>query len=374
MPRVQRVNTSAFVGSSEQLRSCSCYKCRVRKEVATFSVYLAELPQYFGGIHPRNYHPNNDFNASSRRDSEDYTIRPDNPELSLEQIEQVKFNVKATCDYNRGVAEKLSANMRQKYEFCFDCGKLHKADMTHSLIIQGVTRHVCGDCVRLRYRYCLDCSTLKSKYEFVRMNTEYICKICFDRKYYRCSRCDHSFVLGDEYRFVFTFPDGRSSNQCVCPNCRSQLHICMGCGHTFFDSVRASRDRRGFCPQCAEDRSQIKQYSYKPTPRYRTESFQLPSKSGNKTEQVKPHSLMLGFEAEFENYSEEIINEDVALAITEIMGEGFMYYKRDGSLQSGFEAVTHPFSEGFYIANRAKLAAMMEKVVNLGMKADSRCG
>jgi hypothetical protein len=84
-------------------------------------------------------------------------------------------------------------------------------------------------------------------------------------------------------------------------------------------------------------------------------------------------SLVTGFELELENF-DTVENDVVADRITEAVGPGLLYYKRDGSLRTGFEIVTHPFSWEWYCKNRETFKTMMDTAVSNGMRANERCG
>lgn len=352
------INVSAFVGHGD---SCTCYRCRVRREVQGFQRFLDSLSEKFGGLTPRNYNYRLNFNQPVERGS-----RPVEPSgMSLEQVEQIKFNVNNCLQYNVKVMEGVSETMLPKWGFCWDCGKFHRFNSLYVLTDeQGVTHYICGDCVRSGYRVCNQCEELHRRHEFHSVDGTYFCNSCFNRKYYRCHHCDHTFKLGDEHRFEFSHPDNSITPYVLCPTCKAHLHQCTACGHHFFELRDRVNQRRGLCRQCFEDRSTIRQYSHKPMPRFKT---------ADKLEKIRSDKLMTGFENELENEG-GTINEDIAAALTDAMGEGFLYCKRDGSLNNGFEIVTHPFSWAWYVQNRNKLEVMTRRAYEMGMRAMPSCG
>ena len=358
------INVSAFIGHGTG--NCSCYRCRVQRELSGFSQFCEALKIEFGGMLPRNYDQSKGLNNPERLDSNDQPVP-----LTLETVDLLKAQISQITSYNKGRLETLTATMRVKHAYCYDCGKIHRKDLAHTVQDHGVAYFICADCVRTSYKLCEVCNSLKRRHLFTRVSSQSaICTECFNRKYYRCNRCDNSFLLGDEYRFTFT-TGTRSIPHVLCPGCRTTLRVCGGCGHHFFESERNFTAHRGLCGQCYQDRSSIKSYSYKPVPKF---------KDMGKGGKLREDTLMTGVEWELENCSMDSRgiashdNEWHANALTDVMGEGFQYYKRDGSLSSGFEIVTHPFSWDFYTENKARIGTQVETAHANGLRAKSSCG
>lgn len=358
------INVSAFIGHGTG--TCRCYRCRVQRELSGFASFCETIQLEFGGMLPRNYDQSKGLNNPDRFNEDGRPVP-----LTLEMVDLVKAQISQITKYNKDRMEQLTSTMRAKHAYCYDCGKLHRKDMLRTVQDHGVTYFLCSDCARSNYRMCEVCATLKRKHLFTRTSSHSaICTECFDSKFYRCNRCDHVFPLGDEHRFDFA-TGARSIPHVLCPGCRTTLRVCGGCGHHFFEGDSAFAAHRGLCGQCYQDRSAIKSYGYKPTPRF---------KDMGKSGKLRVDTLMTGFEWELENCSgEERIsrqhdNEWHANALTDIMGEGFQYYKRDGSLSSGFEIVTHPFSWDFYTENRTRIGAMIDAAHANGLRALRTCG
>jgi hypothetical protein len=123
------------------------------------------------------------------------------------------------------------------------------------------------------------------------------------------------------------------------------------------------------CSQCFSDQHQIKQYNYKPAARFKIDS---------KLEKVQEHSLLTGFEWELENHSggscPKRSHETHADIFSSIMPDGMLYFKRDGSLNNGFEVVTHPFSWEFYKSHKEPLKVLIKTAYENGLRADTTCG
>jgi hypothetical protein len=355
------VNVSAFTGVAHP--NCACYKCRVKKELDGFGLWYGSISNHFGGIVPKNYSAFTNRGVSTT----------DFSGLTLEMAESIKVQVQQIIDYNTAKLADITPRTRHKFEFCCDCGKLHLRDGRRLIYVEaGQDRYICADCARAAYRCCSGCNTYKKRNLFKRVTDQYFCLDCFHAKFYICSRCDHIFTLGDERLIPFSAPGVGFTNQTLCRSCAAQVRSCSTCGHNFFGSDHDYALRRGLCAQCYSDRGSIKQYNYKPSPRW---------KCCQKEEKMAQNTLFAGFEWELENRSgrdstntRSSTNEMQAEKITELMGEGFCYYKRDGSLSTGFEVVTHPFTWRFYKNNREKFTQMVHEAYKNGMRAERSCG
>lgn len=116
-----------------------------------------------------------------------------------------------------------------------------------------------------------------------------------------------------------------------CPSCTRSRVECTECGGRFVQ--RAGRTSTT-CPTCLN--ATIREYSYKPTPKFRL----MPDNDSKR---------YYGIELEVENPTaprEEL--SEFAAHITRKLGNGLLYVKRDGSLSNGFEIVSHPFTERWF--------------------------
>jgi hypothetical protein len=352
------ISTRTFTGTDHE--GCNCYKCRSRRELRGFNEWYNSLGEKFNGMIPRNYHLSRISNNNVTSD------------ITLEQAESVKFQVKQILDYNASKIEGATPAKIRKHEYCIDCGKIHLREQTRITTHNGEDRFLCHECSKLHYRLCTHCHKYQSKRTSIRFNELYYCAECFVLKFYKCNRCDRIQTLGTEHKFLFSSMHGNLQMYVICPDCRLSLQTCTTCRHHFFDSPRNTINRRGMCPQCFIDQSEIKQYSYKPSARWKTSV---------KTERFRADTLFAGFEWELENRSgrdqtgtPKLIHETQAEKLSTLMGEGFIYFKKDGSLSNGFEVVTHPFTWQFYHDNREKFKAMVSEAYKNGMRAERTCG
>lgn len=160
--------------------------------------------------------------------------------------------------------------------------------------------------------------------EIHRFEGEEICRLCMDnkieerghdiREYFTCQYCEY-----------YHHRDERQSwnGQGYCENCYdSYLYSCDECGDQYWDG------NDHYCESDSDSDGVIHDYYYKPRPYF----------FGKRVDE----RLYFGVELEVENRSNES-TQDLAEMVQEALGER-VYIKHDGSLDDGFEIVTHPHS------------------------------
>lgn len=156
---------------------------------------------------------------------------------------------------------------------------------------------------------------------------------------FHCSGCD-SYEITDDGAY---FNGTRYCDSCYSNN----VYTCDECGDQYWDGDGH------YCPE-EEGSHLINSYSYKPRPYF----------FGNAT-------YHMGFELEVESDGNSI--RDAAEVVTNALGER-IYLKEDGSLNQGFEIVTHPHSLEEYQQNFDWDA--LSKLRRLGFRSwdTSTCG
>jgi hypothetical protein len=111
-----------------------------------------------------------------------------------------------------------------------------------------------------------------------------------------------------------------------------------------------------------EETGLIESYSYKPRPNY----FLTNNESFNDS------PLFMGIELEIENEKETTTNAE----LSNILESSHLYFKTDGSLDNGFEIVTHPLSFSWIQENKDKFTKMLESIKNNGFRSydSTTCG
>lgn len=113
--------------------------------------------------------------------------------------------------------------------------------------------------------------------------------------------------------------------------------------------------------ECEEEDSIINSYSYRPYPSFKylqNESLTL--------------TPFYGIELEVENKTNKNSNNDMA----ECIEDSHLYFKSDGSLQNGFEIVTHPLSFNWIHENKDKFEGMLNDLKLWGFNSydSNTCG
>jgi len=170
-------------------------------------------------------------------------------------------------------------------------------------------------------RFCPNSHNVELTYEYIPL-----CENC-SRGIPRCLNCGRIIM------FAYNRIEDRYGNW-LCLECAQDYRRCPICNR-FIHSRHVVFDGEEFiCPECSaimepiEDNEYIKNYGYKPQPRYYGD-FQK--------------DLLLGVELEVDNGGEDHRKAKRLLQIVNgSEDEKFIYVKHDGSLTNGFEVVSHP--------------------------------
>lgn len=231
----------------------------------------------------------------------------------------------------------------------FTCHRCEEqAEIINSKTIDG--NMYCGECIESSFTVCYSCGTITLNGEMASYGDECYCQECYDSEFRICDECGETHPY-DNIRY----PNGSWS--CYCISCFDDLfRTCQDCGR----AVRVEELHNGdYCDDCiesneSEDDESIHNYSYKPNPVF----F---GKSGE--------NLHLGLELEVENVNEGHKRYE-SDNIAEMVSNELFYCKYDGSIDCGFEVVSHPMSYG-YITGKGKsgITKMLDTLRNNGMRS-----
>ena len=223
------------------------------------------------------------------------------------------------------------------YAICEECGEVFPIiDMmkTHD----GYICDTCGE----DYVQCDDCGRYVPEYEVHEVETRngwrhatmYVCDNCIESyRYQYCEDCER-YIDTNEIGMTYVNHVGE-----VCESCLENYSYCEGCDEYYpeEDMVWVESEDMYYCRSCASefeddgDNGKIHDYSFKPTPKPRVHQH-IDVSSCNDVEE-----LLLGIENEVDKGDE--ISETIR-EISEACPD--VYMKHDGSLDEGFEIVTHP--------------------------------
>lgn len=176
---------------------------------------------------------------------------------------------------------------------------------------------------------CSDCECTASENELTLVNIgfsdeRYVCDDCLTA-YFQCSHCGKYFSKNHEWASDRDFT--------VCSSCADNFAICCDCSEIIYSDNAYYIDGEAYCSNCYESRINddlnelIEDYSYKPDPIFLGECTD---------------NLYIGVELE----ADKGCSYDAAYTISTEFYD--VYLKHDGSLDTGFEIVSHPATLAYH--------------------------
>lgn len=173
---------------------------------------------------------------------------------------------------------------------------------------------------------CLICGSMLPKEELQEFDGQLLCTDCFEDQTVICNDCGERIWTADSIN---------EAGYPLCENCFDRHYIrCENCDRVIDrdDANYLDGDEYPYCQSCYDDRcdddSVIHDYSYKPDPIFYGDG------DGNR---------FFGVELEIDHAGADSYNAEQLLDVTNRDAE-YAYCKHDGSLDNGFEIVTHPLS------------------------------
>ena len=149
------------------------------------------------------------------------------------------------------------------------------------------------------------------------------CQGCTDNSAHYCDICESMFT-----GYTYGTDD---SDHTFCESCYThETAYCEECDNTYYNGCNTDHEGE-------EDSRLIHDYSYRPDPKF----YRHPDE--------EPHRLYFGIEIETEVRGQSYADRKVAAEYAvKLEGQGLAYLKSDGSLECGFEIVTHPMTHQYY--------------------------
>lgn len=228
---------------------------------------------------------------------------------------------------------------------------------------------------------CVECGKVIEKDNSYTYDGNYICEGCFNNGYFICSDCgsvtpvslsrtvnkgrnDERFVCNScatAYDVCLNCGDLLSSSaiwandgyNIICHNCSSEYNICRDCHTIITEDESYYYGDEVYCSSCYDERCQedldeyVEEYSYKPEAVFLGTS---------------PDNLYLGVELEVDNGNAYNAAQSIWEASKDV------YMKHDGSLNNGFEIVSHPGTYSYH-KNNLGWDKIMEICRSNGMKS-----
>jgi hypothetical protein len=212
--------------------------------------------------------------------------------------------------------------------------------------------------VELEFLVCSACLSEYSSEDGVYFDDQDLCPECAEELTGVCNNCGERVwndnIAGD-------------STITLCQRCYDNHYTgCEGCGAIihFNSAYRTDDDEYDYCWDCytthQKKRRAIHDYSFKPDPIF------YPA--------CCPNDLFLGIELELDNGGEDSGNAEELLQIANRFDER-VYIKHDGSLNDGFEVVSHPCTLDYH-TKHFPWAVICRKAVEMGYSSHNSgtCG
>lgn len=177
----------------------------------------------------------------------------------------------------------------------------------------------------------------------------------------------------------------------ICYNCHDNVSLCDRCeDFTSSDDCRYTSNGYNYCDSCADaiglyycdecddyhdepceysDSRLIHDYSYKPDPVFRYTEADGDLSRRN----ARQGKVFMGFELEVEAPSGEY-RENGATLVCDELGEDYIYLKNDGSLNNGFEIVSHPATLAFHKTRKFEVLTQLAQEHNYRSWNAGTCG
>jgi L-rhamnose mutarotase len=227
---------------------------------------------------------------------------------------------------------------------CADCS----TELTSEDYVDNNGDPICEDC-NDNYNSCCGCSDVIYSDDTYFVHDDPWCSGCYHDRFSICDDCNET-VRSDDMNTV----QGRSgADRHVCDSCRRDYPWCSNCDEYVHED---NYDGNDLCVGCASDSDDdddesydngdvIKNYGYKPRP-----TFFKVSENDN---------VYLGIELEVERGANSETNHTkMALLIQ----QDFLYFKTDGSLDNGFEIVTHPMTISYIKKHKNIWASILNEL------------
>ena len=250
----------------------------------------------------------------------------------------------------------------QDYYQCYECdNRIHNDD---AFVCSD--NHYCTDCYD-ELPYCDRCNDRGPHMDTHLVHagdTEQWCQCCVDDHSFYCERCNENH---SDRHYSYTRVRGEGT---LCDSCSDNVgtFCCAECDDTWTMDYCYNEDDDSddyICQNCSRNgRRFIHSYSYKPYAIFKVASNQT----------MKSDTLYFGIELEVERDKSSI---DVGKMAETLVNEDVYYMKTDGSLNDGFEIVTHPMSFEYIQEHKADIfKPMLDKLIQAGYKSyDSKtCG
>lgn len=192
---------------------------------------------------------------------------------------------------------------------------------------------------------CSECGAVLTEENSHVFDSHTMCEECFNRCTVTCDNCGE--------RIWRDRAEG-DSNYTLCSNCYEYAYTtCENCGRLIHNDDSYYDNDEPYCYDCYQklEENPIKSYNYKPEPIFYG--------SGD---------LFMGVELEVDKGGEDNDNANTLVN----MANQQIYCKHDGSIDDGFEIVSHPMALDYHI-NDMNWSEMFTKAIEMGYRSHQTC-
>lgn len=236
---------------------------------------------------------------------------------------------------------------------------------------------ICVKCAKI-YNQCTICKSFCTKNEIKKVriidcnnndhvHVEEVCFTCLNEKYTSCRYCGNFHLK--EYSIKVLLGEDLQE---MCLTCKKKcVRNCDDCGITIHVKQGYSETRNKiYCRDCYAYHKPINNYDFRPKhPVFCCDNDET-------TDKTKVCSvLFFGVELEIEQLPNcQINNQDMAIKMRELWPKRHLYAVRDGSLVSGFELVTQPFTWKRFTNSKKLWMEMFKQIAEYGFGTGLRAG
>ena len=226
----------------------------------------------------------------------------------------IEFNLSelTKIDYNYYCQECIDENFTK----CSECNELTHND---NISYDSSNNDYCESCYNDNIIICQHCNeSIHIDDAETTNNGDYYCTDCFNNYFTACDWCGEVYHDDDIHH--------NDHNQDLCESCWKNASHCENCEEWLHNDAIFSHNDCSYCEDCYNNIDKfIHEYSYKPEPIFH----------GNTSD-------FLGIEIEVDEGGKSEANAEGLLETMNFQTEDKIYIKDDGSLNDGFEIVSHP--------------------------------
>ncbi len=217
------------------------------------------------------------------------------------------------------------------------------------------SKHICFRCINTYYTTCQTCKLLLHITASYTVNATNYCEECYHASFRQCHGCHTTYAMGE-----MTLD---SVGQYMCGSCAPSHVRCTTSGAWLRIEEAILYNGNYYQRDNVPVRHKINRHSFKPTPKFH----------GKKN----ADSLFFGVELEIEGGGYNAIHCDTLMSVVNPIERDIgynMYGKHDGSVDEGFELVTHPASFEYHM-NHLDWEGLCAKALELGYRKEpGTCG